>query len=163
MTGQPVILAIDPGPIESGWIVYNAATAGIRAFAKSPNEQLLANLRNLSPEIDAVVIEQITGYNVAAGAELFETIYWSGIFAEAARPTRVDRISRKAIVGHLCGSARAKDSDVHAALIDRFGGVGGKAAAVGLKASPGPLYGVKRDVWSALAVAVVWADREAGS
>ena len=39
-------------------------------------------------------------------------------------------------------------------LLDRFGG----SSAIGLKRSPGPLYGVSKDVWSALAVAVTYAD-----
>jgi len=46
-------------------------------------------------------------------------------------------------------------------LIDRYGGVGGKRAAIGLKASPGPLHGVSKDVWAALAVAVTYADQRA--
>lgn len=29
--------------------------------------------------------------------------------------------------------------------------------AIGSKAAPGPLYGISRDVWSALAVAVTYA------
>jgi hypothetical protein len=40
----------------------------------------------------------------------------------------------------------------------RFGDTGGRRAAVGLKASPGPLYGVSRDVWQALALGVAYAD-----
>jgi len=55
---------------------------------------------------------------------------------------------------HLCGSARAKDTNIRQALIDRYGG----SAAIGKKAAPGPLYGVSKDVWSALAVAVTAAD-----
>ena len=39
------------------------------------------------------------------------------------------------------------------ALIDRFGG---KDAAIGRKAAPGPLYGISRDMWSALAIAVTY-------
>jgi hypothetical protein len=31
--------------------------------------------------------------------------------------------------------------------------------AIGRKASPGPLYGISRDVWSALAIAVTYAIR----
>ena len=31
-----------------------------------------------------------------------------------------------------------------------------KAAAIGRKAAPGPLYGISRDVWSALAIAVTY-------
>jgi hypothetical protein len=41
------------------------------------------------------------------------------------------------------------------ALLDRFGG---KSQAVGLKAHKGPLYGISRDVWSALAIALTARD-----
>ena len=40
--------------------------------------------------------------------------------------------------------------------IDKFGG--SKETAIGKKANPGPLYGVKKDIWAALAVAVTWAE-----
>ncbi|HET6477318.1 MAG TPA: hypothetical protein VFH93_14740 [Thermoleophilia bacterium] len=45
-----------------------------------------------------------------------------------------------------------KDANIRQALLDRFGG----PAAVGRKAAPGPLYGIARDVWSALAIAVTY-------
>ena len=38
-------------------------------------------------------------------------------------------------------------------------GSGGKAAAIGTRANPGPLHGISKDVWAALAVAVVYADQ----
>ena len=60
----------------------------------------------------------------------------------------------------LCGDARAKDPNIRAALIDRWGG--SKAAAVGTKKSPGPLYGFKSDMWAALAVAETFIERELG-
>lgn len=157
MTG--VLLAIDPGSSHSAWLVYNAATGGIRSFAKSPNEQLLEQLRSgLSPDVETVVIEWTAPRGMPASAELFETLWWAGRFREAARPLPALRLQRSAIKRHLCGTSAAKDSNVNPALIDRFGGIGGKAAAVGLKASPGPLYGIHRDVWQALAVAVVYGD-----
>jgi hypothetical protein len=101
-----------------------------------------------------LVIEQVASYGMPVGAEVFETVFWSGRFAEASVPRRVHRITRKAIVTHLCGSARAKDSNVRQALIDRFGGTD----AIGRKATPGPLYGVTRDVWAALAVAICYVE-----
>ena len=71
-------------------------------------------------------------------------------------------LTRRAVKLHLCGSARAKDTNIRAALIDRFGGTGGRRAAVGLKASPGPLYGIRSHEWAALAVAVTWHDQHSG-
>ena len=88
------------------------------------------------------------------GAEVFETVRWSGRFEEALHPTPVVQLTRKTIVVHLCGSARAKDPNVRRVLMDRFGG----DAAKGTKARPGPLYGIHADLWAALAVAVTYAE-----
>ena len=97
-----------------------------------------------------------------ASAQLFETMWWAGRFAEAthsiSRPDIVERLERAKVKRHITGVNNAKDANVRAALIDRFGGVGGKEAAIGRKASPGPLYGVAADEWAALAVAIAWAE-----
>jgi hypothetical protein len=91
------------------------------------------------------------------GLEVFETVRWSGRFEEAA-VAPVVYLSRRAVKLQLCGSMKANDAAIRQALIDRYGGTGGKRAAVGRQASPGPLYGVSRDVWQALAVGVAYAD-----
>ena len=146
------ILAIDPGPVRSAWVLYDPVEQRPVDFAIDDNADLAAILR-LNPDCSPVVIERIASYGMPVGAEVFETVFWSGRFAEAAGPAAVYRIPRKAIVTHLCGSARAKDSNVRAALLDRFGPQGTKKA-------PGVLYGVHKDVWAALALAVPWADTE---
>lgn len=157
---HPVTMAIDPGSAESAWLVHNPFTDGVRSFAKVPNQALLEQLRaGLAPEVETVVIEWTAPRGMPASAELFETMWWAGRFAEALHPLPVERLQRLAIKRHLCGTPAAKDSNVRAALIDRYGGTGGKAAAIGRKASPGPLYGIAADVWQALAVAVTWADQ----
>lgn len=153
-----VILAIDPGTVQSAWVLYDAED-GILSKGIEENRFLLGALREGLGTIGAVaVIEQVASYGMAVGAEVFETVFWSGKFAEALYPTPVHRITRKAVTLALCHSARAKDSNVRQALIDRFGG----PLAVGRKASPGALYGISRDLWAALAVAVVWSDLNGG-
>lgn len=164
------ILAIDPGSERSAWLLWDGRVVD---FGLEDNDSVLAFCRQIqltydrdgigaagtvkaSP--DVVVIEQMRGFLRTAGLEVFETCRWAGRFEEAAHPTRVELLGRKEVVTHLTGSARSGDVDVRAALIDRFGGVGGKAAAIGLKASPGPLFGISKDVWSALAIALTWAD-----
>ena len=98
------VLAIDPGPVVSAWIVLE------------------------------------DGLPVAHGIEQTDVVI------ELVRPT--DILDHKV---HHCHSARAKDSNIRQALLDRFGG---KDIAVGTKADQGPLYGIKKDVWSALAIGV---------
>lgn len=161
------ILAIDPGSEESAWVVYD--NGRLVNFAIDDNERLLGRIRLprgtvegdiLSLRHDAVVIERIASYGMAVGESVFETVRWAGRFEEAAHPLPVHRVTRREVKLHLCGQSRAKDANVRQALIDRYGGVGGKEAAVGRKAAPGPLYGVSKDVWAALAVAVTWADTQ---
>jgi hypothetical protein len=79
---------------------------------------------------------------------------WVGRFIEMSVADAA-LMPRKDVKLHLCGQTRAKDSNIRAALIDRFGG---KEKAIGKKASPGPLYGLKADAWQALALAVTWLD-----
>jgi hypothetical protein len=96
-------------------------------------------------------------YGMAVGAEVFDTVLWAGRFAEAARRVPVVMLPRRAVKLALCGDSRAKDANIRQALLDRFGG----SAAVGRKAAPGPLYGISRDVWSALAIAVTYSMQSA--
>jgi len=105
---------------------------------------------------DVLVIEQIKSYGMPMDDNILDTIFWSGRMAQAWS-FRCERIGRKTIAAELCGSAKASDSNVRQALINLFGG---KTEAIGSKINPGPLYGVAKDVWSALAVAVAWDQRE---
>jgi hypothetical protein len=98
------------------------------------------------------VIEKVESYGMAVGAEVFDTVLWAGRFAEAAHRVPVVMLPRRAVKLALCGDSRAKDANIRQALLDRFGG----SAAIGRKAAPGPLYGIARDVWSALAIAVTY-------
>ena len=89
-----------------------------------------------------------------------DTVYVSGRFHEAWHPQRVERVPRRDVKLHLCGHARATDSNIKQAIVDRFGPSTEKA--IGRKATPGPLYGIKQHCWAALAVALTWADQHGG-
>ena len=159
--GEETILAIDPGTVQSAWLLF--ADGRPVDFGIWPNAALLDALRSGAPtasgdgqffEPDVAVIEQVASYGMPVGAEVFETVRWSGRFEEALHPTPVVQLTRKTIVLHLCNSPRATDSNVRRALMDKFGG----DASIGLKRSPGPLYGFHTDLWAALAVAVAYAE-----
>ena len=55
---------------------------------------------------------------------------------------------------------KATDSNIRVALIDMFPRTGqntkGEPCAKGCKKHPGPLYGVSKDVWAALGVAITY-------
>ena len=69
-------------------------------------------------------------------------------------------VYRKDVKLHLCGSSRAKDPSVRAALIDLYpASGGGKCPQIGTKRQPGPLFGVSSHAWPALGVAVLAQSR----
>ena len=135
-------------------------------WAKLPNEDLLREVdwRGCNGT-DALAVEMVASYGMAVGAEVFETCVWIGRFIQvwfeggmiedAYREARL--VYRREVKLALCGNSRAKDSNIRQAIIDRYGG---KAGAIGKKKTPGPLYGITGDVWSALAVAITAAETE---
>jgi hypothetical protein len=150
------ILAIDPGSEQSAWLLWQDYATG---FGISPNDELVDSIRYSEFQPDVVVIEQIESYGMAVGREVFETVHWAGRFTEAARPTPVVQLPRRAVKLAICGDTRAKDANIRQALLDRFGG----PRAKGTKRDPGPLYGISKDVWSALAIALTYAESGAAA
>lgn len=148
------LLAIDPGPEESAWVIWDGER--LEQFAKEPNDQAICLFRNKNVA-NYCVIEQVASYGMPVGKEIFETCVWTGRFMEAFSGM-VDRIPRLDVKIHHCHSAKANDSTIRKAIIDRFGG---KDKAIGSKANPGMLYGVTKDVWAALALALCWYDSRA--
>lgn len=156
------LLAIDPGNVESAAVLFDLATHRPTWWVKEPNSYLLARLRthhqlDVPPleGAETLAVEMIASYGMAVGREVFDTCVWIGRFIEAWRgPNRL--VYRPEVKLHLTNSRRAKDANIRAALIDRYGP--GKELAIGKKATPGPLYGLTGDCWSALAVAVTAAE-----
>lgn len=160
-----IVVALDPGSIESGYVVYDSESRTVTHAGRMDNRALELRLAVAWAEwfVEAGVIEWTAPRGMPASADLFEALFWAGRFSlmlERTGVERVTRITRQQVKLALCGVTSAKDANVRGALIDRFGGVGGKRVAVGVKSAPGPLYGVKRDAWAALALAVVFTDRE---
>lgn len=158
------LLSIDPGPELSAWVRYDVVAGRPVAWAKAPNADVLDQITGRdAPAAGGLAVEMIASYGMPVGAEVFETCVWIGRFAQrwadlgGGVPLRV---YRREVKLHLCGSARAKDSHVRQSLIDRYGP--GKHLAVGLKASPGPLYGMKADVWQSLGVAITAHETQVG-
>lgn len=158
-----MILAIDPGTTESGWVRLDEGK--VIDSGVTDNGDMLAKLERgfcsdttwMRPS--KVAIEMIASYGMPVGREVFETCVWIGEFKHACRQRGipVELIYRREVKLHLCGTVKAKDQNVWQALLDKFGG----DSAVGRKAAPGPLYGVKSHARAALAVAVTAAERTA--
>jgi hypothetical protein len=152
------VLAIDPGTTHSQYLVWN----GERVVEQGhlPNGDLVSRIAGFKcHDVRQAVIEMVASYGMAVGKEVFETVYWIGRFDERLRGHGYDphRMVRLTVKMHLCHTAKAKDANIRQALIDRFGG---KEAAIGRKATPGPLYGVSSHAWAALALAITFAETQ---
>jgi hypothetical protein len=148
-----MILAIDPGNIESAYVVLDENLKPIE-FCKWSNHTLMLQICKLinKYKIKHVAIEMIASYGMAVGKEVFDTCVWIGRFTqEASKNSEVTYIYRKDEKINLCHTMKAKDGNIRQALIDRFG-------VVGTKKSPGWFYGVSKDVWAAIAVGVTYSD-----
>lgn len=158
------LLAIDPGNVESAYVVVDVATCEPITFGKVRNERLRTMICGGHDEVsaDRVVVEMIASYGMAVGAEVFETCVWIGRLCEAVRGnwwpnSDPQLVKRLAVKTHLCHSAKAKDSNITQALVDRFA-PGQPNHGKGTKAAPGFFYGFKADIWAAFALAVYAAD-----
>lgn len=149
------LISIDPANLNSAYCIIDTETYKPTGFAKIPNCELLHNLQLALAVGTTVVIENIASYGMAVGKEVFETCIWIGRYLQAAETAgaKVELIYRKDVKMNLCGSMKAKDTNIRQALIDRFGEVGTKKAQ-------GWFYGFKSDIWSAYAVGVTYLDTQ---
>jgi hypothetical protein len=157
------VLAIDPGPTQSGVTLIETTTfKPVRAektdnfsvmsfFSRIPQEQLLDSFNC------QVVIEMVGHYGsgMPAGAEVFETCIWIGRFTQQFLliGLPVYRLKRQAVKLNLCRDSRAKDGNISQALIDRFA-PGQRNRGKGTKKEPGWFYGFKADIWQSYALGV---------
>jgi hypothetical protein len=141
------IFAIDPGTTQSAYVIYS--NSRLIEFGILDNEMMRDKAKSTHGNI--LAIEMVASYGMAVGKEVFETCFWSGRFVEAWGGEFV-KVYRKEVKMHLCHSMRAKDANIRQAIMDRYGST--REAAIGTKKNPGPLYGVSKDVWAALGVAI---------
>jgi hypothetical protein len=154
MEGSMIILGIDPGPKESGWVKWDTEKKIPVAMGTDANADVVYIVfRHLVWEnAGPVAIEWITGYGQVAGNDTYDTCRWVGRFEQVATRGEVILIPRKEIKLALCGNTTTTDKYIRQALIDRIG-------EVGTKKKPGPLFGVSGHGWAALAVCLVAAEK----
>ena len=157
MDKQNVIFAIDPGNIQSGFALIRMPDFTLYEFGKVQNEVLLEMLERYSQSkiIHSFAIEMVASYGMAVGKDVFETCVWIGRFVQAIHPRKHTFIYRKDEKMCLCGSMKAKDSNIRQALIDRYSKFDFKTGK-GTKKNPDTFYGVSKDAWQAIAVGVTY-------
>lgn len=160
---KPTILAIDPGPEISTYLVWDGKQ--ILEKATVPNLKLMDlldfdnNYHRFKSELDInfQAIEMVESWGMPMGNDTIETAYWVGIFGRTMGLTLFRRFSSSEIRLFLCGTKKAKPSNLKTAIINRvdpmrrFGKYG-----KGTIKNPGPLFGVSDHDWAALALAVTY-------
>lgn len=147
-----LILAIDPGPEKSAFVLWD----GDRVIMadEMENAALLQrfDLAGFAAGPPLMLIEKVESFGMAVGAEVFETVFWSGRFAQmwAARGGKVERRGRMKVKMHHCHSSRAKDSNIRAAILDKY--------PAGTKREPGPAFGITSHKMAAFALATAWTE-----
>jgi len=178
------IMAIDPGSIESGWVIFNTGprrTAGrfdvldrnfhIVGCGKDENEVLL--LRATLPtnpflkrfngvrKQDMLVMEEMVAYG-KCGREVTDTAFWAGRICEASC-SEFSLLTRSKVRGHF--KVRT-DAGIIEKLIERFCNdiycefITGKLTTKKMINAARKEYfnGFKADIWQAFALGVAWCD-----
>lgn len=144
-----MILAIDPGPTHSAFLAWGGV---VHSKGLVGNGELREILWPWAIDLSlTIAVEMVACYGMPVGKDVFETCVNIGRIVEICHPKPVRMVYRKDVKLHLCGSARAKDSNIRQALIDRVG-------PQGKKNSPGPTYGLAKHDWAALAIAIYVSD-----
>ncbi len=151
-----MILGLDPGPLRSGYVLFDEHTQNIAEFGVQENGIMLLNIVNYSQlEDTSCAIEMVASYGMPVGAEVFDTVLWTGRFVQkwndwGNKPARL--VYRKDVKLHLCGQTKGvNDGVIRQRLIDLLG-------APGTKKNKGPTYGLNSHMWPALACAITAAE-----
>lgn len=148
---KEIIVAIDPGCLRSAILLWNGSEVMDKSILD--NQEVLRRIAGFEDELKSVpsrlLIEKVESYGMPVGREVFETVFWSGRFVQAWSERYNDRvfmIPRREIKLHHCNSARAKDPNIRAALLDKYGTTITK--------------GIHKDAWAAFALASYYTEKE---
>ena len=156
-----MLLAIDPGSSQSAYVLFDEGsnTPIINRFGKANNEVIIQGAAKIGGPDDTLAIEfpRVRGMQVMQ--QVLDTCLVAGRIIQAW-PGKWARIDRGHVKNCICGSSRATDSNIRTALLGMFPPTGGgKTPQIGVKAKPGPLYGLSADMWAALAVGITYQQR----
>jgi hypothetical protein len=182
-----IVLGIDPGTTKSAFIFWDTETKRILSMDHVLNKELIDSFERIDVERREtlrVAIEGVECFGQTIGKDTIETIKWIGKFhwELGSEGIRYEEVFRTDIKLHFCNSRSAKGKNIRQAIIDRFGG--DRIAKGGIKCKKckgkgwfgagravcpvcngdkwevkkGVLHGVSNHVWSALAVALFYAD-----
>ena len=151
-------VGIDPGSDRSAWAIWSGQK--FEAHGIAPNERMVEELtaalylsaanQTDRPERVALVIEQVCCYGRPVGAEVFRTVWWSGIFqVRLGCSWPVCYATKPQLCRWWLGRPGGTDAMIRAALIERYGQPGRSR-----KVPEGILWGIRADEWLAAALAI---------
>lgn len=152
------ILALDVGTEQSAYCLIESTNYELLSFGKIKNDKLLDIVKTYNYE--RLIYEEFQSYGMPIGVTTITSITWNGRYIQSAldRDKMVCPIFRKEEKINLCGSMKAKDSNIRQALIDRFAKFDFKSGK-GTKKNPDTFYGFRADIWAAMAVGVTYLDK----
>ena len=137
------ILAIDPGPIQSGIVRFDGERALFAGVL--PNDDVLKIIADDNSDVLAIGKFMASGQSL--GNESLDTVRWEERFrlssGEPEQVVMIPRIDAKRIVGL---GQKHGDKEVRARLIEILG-------PKGVASDPGPCFGVGTHAWAALLIA----------
>tara|TARA_R110001632_G_scaffold115208_2_gene226667 strand:- start:7251 stop:7724 length:474 start_codon:yes stop_codon:yes gene_type:complete len=151
------IIGIDPANERSAFCVFDEK---VIEFGLIDNGAFFGHVLDafIRHDVGMVYIEDIQSMGMAVGQSVFNTCKYIGRLQLLCEQSNVpyEMVKRTEIKLHHCGTNRAKDSNIRAALIERFGGKG-------TKANKGFFYGLAgSDIWSAAAISIYGSDKVNG-
>lgn len=154
---EQMILSVDPGSTVSAYCLMRVKDYHPVKFGKVDNAEIIELIRFYGVKYQEqihFVIEGVACYGMPVGKEVFLTCEYIGRFKQVAESFKmgVSVVYRKDVTLTLCHSARAGDTNVRRALIDKFAKHDFKNGK-GQKKNPDFFYGFAADVWSAFALA----------
>lgn len=156
------ILCIDPGPKVSGVVVLCAEDLmPVASWPERDNDDLIRDIDLwLRGDCSHLAIEAMAGsYGTTVGASVVQTIIWTGRLMQHFGSDHTTLVYRPDVKRHLADNQRANDAAIRQKIIDRYPGTGGGARPqIGTKAKPGPLYGIGKHAWPALAVGITYME-----
>ena len=151
------VVAFDVGTTETAFAIMTDQYE-LLDFGKVPNDYLL-ELKTIF-SYDVFVYEKFMSYGMTIGQTTIDSIEWNGRYKQRAIDVgckKIVALPRKEVKINLCGTMKAKDTNIRQALIDRFAKFDFKNGK-GTKNNRDVFYGVSADCWSSIALCVTYLD-----
>jgi hypothetical protein len=151
-----VLIAIDPGPVHSGLVVYRTGgdPAVLFCGAKLTWVQVIKQLDLARSLPDPCVLCERVSAGAVSGHHIIETAEVVGRVLQACDDRGLlirIRYRREVLKALGVGGGASKDALVRQVVLELHPG------GVGTKKAPGPLYGVSSHAWQALGLACGFA------